>query len=128
MIIVLRTVLTLGGLLLVFMGFGFLTDPVGSGADFGLALDGAHGITSIRADMTAFFSVSGACFLWGAWARRSDPLIIGSALMLVTLAARLVSLAINGSFEGFIPPMVVEAVLGIAGLIGAKVLPNLKGA
>lgn len=122
----LRVVLCLGGALLLFMALGFLTDPVGSGADFGLTLDGAHAITSIRADMTAFFGVSGACFIWGAIARRSDPLLVGSALMLVTLAARLVSLAINGSFEGYIIPMVVELLLGIFGLIGAKVLP-VKG-
>lgn len=127
MIIALRVLLALGGLLLVFMAFGFLTDPVGSGADFGLMVEGAHGITSIRADMTSFFGVGGACFIWGAWARRSDPLIIGSALMLVTLAARLVSLSINGSFEGYIPPMSVELVLGVFGLIGAKVLPEKWG-
>lgn len=126
MIIALRIALALGGLLLVYMGFGFLTDPVASGANFGLAVEGAHGTTSIRADMTAFFGVSGACFIYGAWARRGDPLVIGAALMLVTLAARLVSLSIDGSFEGFIPPMVVEALLGIFGLIGAKVLPQTR--
>ncbi|MCK0127261.1 DUF4345 family protein [Erythrobacter sp. F6033] len=126
MTIALRIALALGGLLLVYMGFGFLTDPVTAGAEFGLNVEGAHGTTSIRADMTAFFGVSGACFIFGAWARRSDPLVIGSALMLVTLAARLVSLAIDGGFEGFIPPMVVEALLGIFGLIGAKVLPETR--
>ena len=123
MIIALRVVLTLGGLLLVYMGFGFLVDPVTAGAGFGINVEGAHGTTSVRSDFTAFFVVSGACFLWGAWARRSDPLVIGSALMLVTLAARLVSLAINGPFEGHVIPMVVEAVLGIAGLYAARVLP-----
>ncbi|MDY7098382.1 MAG: DUF4345 family protein [Pseudomonadota bacterium] len=124
MMMVLRVVLVLGGLLLAFMGFGFLTDPVGSGAGFGLAVEGTHGTTSIRADMTAFFGVGGTCFIWGALAKRGDPLIIGAALMLVTLAARLVSLAIDGSFEGYIVPMAVEAVLGVLGLIGAKALPE----
>jgi len=120
----LRIALTLGGLLLLSLGFGFLTDPVTAGADFGLAVEGAHGLTSVRSDFTAFFGVSGACFIWGAWARRSDPLIIGAALMLVTLAARLISFAINGEFEGFVTPMVVEAGLGVLGLIGARVLPS----
>ena len=124
MTIALRVVLTLGGLLLLFLGFGFLTDPIEAAAGFGIALDGAHGITSARSDFTAFFVVGGACYLWGAWARRSDPLLIGSALMLVTLAVRLVSLAINGPFEGYIQPMVVEAVLGIVGLYAARVLPE----
>ncbi len=128
MIIALRVGLALGGLLLVFMGFGFLTDPVQSAADFGLAVEGAHGLTSIRADMTAFFCVGGGCFIWGAWSQRGDPLIIGAALMLVTLAVRLIALAAYGSFEGYIPPMIVEALLGIFGIIGARVLPNKAAA
>lgn len=124
MTIALRAILVLGGLLLCFLGFGFLTDPAASGADFGISAAGAHGLTSIRSDFTAFFMVGGACLIWGAIARRRDPLIIGGALMLVTLAARLVSLSINGSFDGYIPPMVVELVLGVAALIGARILPQ----
>ena len=124
MTIALQIVLSLGGLLLAFLGSGFLTDPVTAGADFGITVEGAHALTSIRSDFTGFFFVSGACFIWGAWARRSDPLIIGSALMLVTLAARIISYIIDGGFDGFVVPMAVEAVLGIAGLIGAKVLPQ----
>ncbi len=124
MIIALRVFLGLGGLLLVYMGLGFLTDPVTSGANFGLQVEGTHGLTSTRADFTSFFGVGGACFLWGAWARRRDPLIIGAALMLVPLASRLLSLSIDGSFEGFVQPMVVELLLGVFGLIGARVLPG----
>ena len=120
----LKVLLSLGGLLLVFMGFGFLTDPVASGADFGLVVEGAHGLTSIRSDMTSFFTVSGACFLWGAWGERRDPLIIGSALMLVVLGVRVLSLFSYGTFEGFEAPMVVEALLGAFGLWAAKVLPE----
>lgn len=123
MAIVLRIVLSLGGALLIFMGSGFLTDPVGSAVNFGIAVEGAHGITSVRSDFTAFFVVGGASLLWGAWSRRPDPLIVGAALMLVTLAARLVSLAINGSFEGYLTPMGVELILGVSALIGAKILP-----
>ena len=124
MIVALRVSLALGGLLLLFMAFGFLTDTVGASADFGIKAEGAHGITSLRADMTAFFGVGGACFVWGAWARRRDPLIIGAALMLAALAARIVSLVINGSFEGYLPPMAVELLLGLLGLIGARALPR----
>ncbi|AWW75857.1 hypothetical protein CD351_15615 [Erythrobacter sp. KY5] len=124
MILALKVLLTLGGGLLVFMGFGFFTDPVSSAADFGIDVEGAHGLTSIRADMTAFFGVSGACFIWGAWANRSDPLIIGAALMFVTLATRLVALGAYGAFEGYILPMLVEALLGIFGIVGARILPK----
>ena len=121
--IALRAILVLGGLLLGFMGLGFLVDPTSSGADFGISAAGAHGLTSIRSDFTAFFVVGGACLIWGALAQRRDPLIIGGALMLVTLASRLVSLSINGSFEGYITPMAVELVLGVAALLGARLLP-----
>ncbi|MEM7687856.1 MAG: DUF4345 family protein [Pseudomonadota bacterium] len=124
MIMALRGVLGLGGLLLIFVGAGFLLDPVQSGTDFGISAAGAHGLTTIRADFTAFFGVSGACFVWGALGRRRDPLIIGSALMLVVLACRLLSLALVGPFEGFILPMVVELVLGTLGLVGARALPQ----
>ncbi|MGB3472838.1 MAG: hypothetical protein WBA51_18630 [Erythrobacter sp.] len=127
MIIALRAILVLGGLLLGFIGFGFFMDPAASGADFGISPGGAseaHGLTSIRADFTAFFVVGGASLIWGALAKRGDALVIGGALMLVTLFGRVVSLSIHGSFDGFLPPMAVEAVLGIAALIGARVLPR----
>lgn len=124
MIMALRAVLVLGGALLAFMGLGFLMDPTASGADFGVSAGGAHGLTSIRADFTSFFVVGGACYIWGALARRPDPLIIGAALVLVAMTLRFVSLAINGPFDGFIPPMVVEFALGTLALTGAKVLPQ----
>ncbi len=123
MIWVLRIALSLGGGLLIFMGFGFLTDPAMSATDFGLVAEGAHGLTSIRADMTAFFCVAGGCLLWGVWTRRRDPLIIGAALMLVTLVVRLISLAQYGSFEGYVPPMVVELLTGVLAIVAARVLP-----
>ncbi len=124
MIIALRGVLVLGGLLLAFVGAGFFLNPAQSGADFGVSAAGAHGLTSIRADFTAFFIVTAACLVWGAIARRRDPLIIGGALMLIPLFGRLLSLSVNGSFDGYLPPMAVEAVLGISALIGARVLPG----
>ncbi|UAB78176.1 hypothetical protein INR77_15770 [Erythrobacter sp. SCSIO 43205] len=119
----LKVILSFGGLLLVFIGFGFLTDPVASGADFGLAVEGAHGLTSVRGDMTSFFTVSGACLLWGAWGERRDPLIIGGALMLVVLLVRVISLFEYGTFDGFETPMVFEGIVGTLGLIAARILP-----
>ena len=76
--------------------------------------------------MTSFFCVSGGCLIWGAIAKRADPLIIGAALMFVVLVVRLVSLGQYGSFEGYIIPMVVELVLGVAGLVGARILPESR--
>ncbi len=126
MLIALRFLLVLGGGVLLFIGVGFLTDPAGSGADFGINAAGAHGITSIRADFTAFFVVAGASLIWGALARHRAPLVIGAALMLIPLAGRFVSLFINGSFDGYLQPMVFEGVFGTFCLIGAAVLPASK--
>lgn len=123
MIIALRIALFLGGALLLFLAAGFLIDPASAGADFGLSADSAHGLTSMRADFTAFFGVGGACLIWGALAKQRSALIIGAALMLITLAGRCVSLMIDGSFEGFLAPMIVEAVLGVLALVGAATLP-----
>jgi len=123
MIIALRTGLVLGGLLLVFMAAGFLFDPVGAGADFGLDVEGAHGLTSVRSDFTAFFLIGGVCHIWGALAQRRDPLMIGAGLMLVVLACRFLSLAQYGAFEGFAVPMIVEFVLGVLAIIGSRILP-----
>ena len=126
MLIALRILLVLGGGVLLSLGIGFLTDPAGSGADFGISAAGAHGLTSIRADFTAFFMVAGGSLVWGALARQRSPLVIGALLMLIPLAARFLSLFINGSFDGYIQPMVFEGVFGILGLIGAALLPPSK--
>ncbi|MEL6738951.1 MAG: hypothetical protein AAFO28_08500, partial [Pseudomonadota bacterium] len=90
MIIALRAVLILGGLLLFAIAAQFFTDPVSAGANFGLTVEGAHGLTSVRGDFTSFFLISAVCYIWGAVAKRRDPLIIGAALMLVVLVCRLI--------------------------------------
>ena len=123
MIIALRAGLVLGGVLFLFIGAGFFFDPVQSGADFGLTVKGAHGLTSVRGDMTSFFLVSAICYIWGALSKRRDPLIIGAALMLIVLVCRLISLVQYGTFEGYIPPMVVELLFGTLAIIGSRVLP-----
>ena len=66
MITALRAGLALCGMLLVYMGLGFLTSPVSSAANDGIAAEGAHGLTSIRSDFTASYCVGGGCFIWGA--------------------------------------------------------------
>lgn len=124
MIVILRALLFLGGLFYVLMGIGFLLDPVGSGADFGIAPQGVMGLASIRADMTAFFIVAGGCLIWGAWARKGDPLLVSAALMGTALLGRIVTLATDGAHDGFILPMIVEAVTVIIALFCSRVLPH----
>ncbi|MFZ9394470.1 MAG: DUF4345 family protein [Erythrobacter sp.] len=124
MILMLRALLLLGGLFYVLMGIGFLLDPTSSGADFGLIPQGTLGLASIRADMTAFFVVAGGCLLWGAWARKGDPLLVSAALMAIALTGRLVTLFVNGPHEAFWMPMLVEAITVMVALVCFRVLPH----
>ncbi|TNE33968.1 MAG: hypothetical protein EP350_02835 [Alphaproteobacteria bacterium] len=124
MILFLRAALFVGGLFYVILGVGFLLDPAGSGSDFGLAAQGPHGLATIRADITAFFVVAGGCMIWGGWARKGDPLLVTAALMLLALLGRSVGLAMDGSYAGYWPPMVVEAVTVILALVASRMLPH----
>lgn len=124
MALVLRALLFVGGLFFVMMGIGFLFDPAGSGADFGIAANGAHGLASIRADMTAFFIVAGGCMIWGGWARNGDPLLVSAALMFIALVGRSIGLVQDGTYDGWWPPMVVEALTVILSLIASRILPH----
>ena len=124
MSLILRALLFVGGLFFVLMGIGFLIDPVGSGADFGIAPQGTLGLASVRADMTAFFVVAGGCLLWGAWARKGDPLLVSAALMGIAIIGRLYTLAVNGSHDGWFVPIIVEAVTVTLALTASRMLPH----
>lgn len=124
MFVVLRALLLLGGIFYVAMGIGFLLNPVSSGADFGLAPQGTLGLASIRADMTAFFVVAGGCLIWGAWARKGDPMLVTAALMGIAIVGRMVTLASDGAHDGWWLPVIVEAVTVVLALFGSRVLPH----
>lgn len=122
MVIALRVVLSLLGLLFLFMGVGFLTDPVGSGADFGLSAAGPQGLSSIRGDMTAFFWVSGASLIIGAWRSNLSLLYVGAALMGIVFCARALSAGIDGTYEDWYLPMAVEGLTVVLALLATRVL------
>ncbi|WP_427964448.1 DUF4345 family protein [Altererythrobacter sp.] len=124
MVLVLRALLFVGGLFFVLMGVSFLLDPAGYGAAFGLASKGAHGLATIRADMTAFFVVAGGCMIWGGWARNGDPLLVSAALMTIALLGRFLGLAQDGTYEGWLQPMVIEAVTAGVALYASRILPH----
>lgn len=124
MALVLRALLFVGGLFFVLMGIGFLLDPVGSGADFGIAPQGTLGLASMRADMTAFFVVAGGCMIWGGWARKGDPLLVTAALMAIAIIGRLYTLIVNGPHDEWFVPIIVEAVTVILALLGSRMLPH----
>lgn len=124
MIVMLRLALVLLGLLFVWMGFGFLTNPVIAGGDFGLQTNGPQGLSSIRGDLTAYFWVAGGALLYGAWQRKGDLLLVPAALLGITFAARAVSVVVDGAYDGWPLPMAVEALTVVLALIGSRVLPH----
>lgn len=120
--IAVRVILGLLGLLYLFVGSQFLLSPVETGGDFGLAPKGNAGLSTIRADMTAFFWVSGGALLLGVWKQRGSVLYVTAALMGIVFAARCLSLVLDGTYEGFAPPMAFEAVTVILCLVGARLM------
>lgn len=127
MAIILRVSLFLLGVLYIVVGYGFLTDPVGSGADFGIALadeSSAQGLSTIRADFTSFFAVTAGCLILGAWKANAVLLNTGAALMGIVFLVRGASLYFDGTYEGWMTPMAVELLTAVVAIAAARVLPN----
>ena len=122
MMMVLRIALSLLGLLFVFMGAGFLFDPAGNAADFGLEPVGPQGLSSIRGDLTAFFWVSGGSLLIGVWRENATLLCVAAALMGIVFAARALSLALDGSYDAWFVPMAIEGLTVALALVAARMI------
>lgn len=118
--IILRIALSLLGLLFLFMGAGFLADPAGNGADFGLMAEGSQGLATIRGDLTAFFWVLGGSLLVGIWRNNATLLCVAAALAGIVFAGRALGLALDGSYPQWFVPMVVEALTVVLALVAAR--------
>lgn len=122
--IALIALIFLFGLFDLFMAISFLSDPVQAARILGLLPDGTAGLSTLRADFTAFFGVIGISMMLGAWRRNGDLLLVPAALMGTAAAVRGLSLVIDGSYPGWQSPMAVE-VLHTALLIAAwRVIPH----
>lgn len=122
--LILTALIFLAGLLDLFLAIGFLTDPATNGAQLGVLPDGTAGLSTMRADFTAFFLVAAGCMMWGAWRRNGDLLLVPAALFGIAITGRAINLAIHGGYPGFVLPMAVEA-FHVALLIAAwRVLPH----
>ncbi len=124
MVLIVRAALLLAGLLFIVLGTTFLLDPVGQGGDFGISANGNQGLSTIRADFTAYFWVAGGALAIGAWRGSRTLLLVAAVLMAITFAARGLSLVLDGPYEGWTMPMAVEAFTVIIALFGARVLPQ----
>lgn len=122
--LILTALIFLAGLFDLFLGFGFLAAPANSATAFNLAPVGAGGLAVLRADFTAFFCVSAACMMWGAWRRNGDLLIAPAALFGVALLGRTVSVMLDGTYPGFAMPMAVEAFHVVVLVVAWRILPH----
>lgn len=114
------------GLFDLFMGLNFLFNPLATGAGFGLSPLGTQGMSTMRADFTAFFGVVSVCMMIGAWRRNADLLLVPLAVMGTAVTVRAVSLFLDGTYPGWQVPMVVEAVHVIVLIAAWKLLPHHK--
>ncbi len=120
MTLFLRAALLLLGLLYLAIGSFFLFEPDRMGEAFGVAAAGAQGLSTMRADFTAFFWVLGGALVWGGWRSRDDVLWVAAALIGIALAGRGFSLLADGNYTNALQPMLVEAVTLVLALVAAR--------
>lgn len=122
--LILTALIFLFGLFDLFMALSFLLNPAETARGFGLAADGARGLSTLRADFMAFFGVTAGCMMWGAWRRNGDLLLVPAALMGTALVVRLFSLMTDGPYEAWHVPMAVEAIHVVLLFAAWRVLPH----
>lgn len=124
--LVLTALVYLSGLLCLYLAITFLLDPGNAAGRLGVKPDGIAGLSTIRADFTAFFGVTGALMLWGAWRRNGDLLLVPALIYGTAFICRALGLAIDGTYPGFIQPMAVEAFWTVLLFTAWRVLPHHK--
>lgn len=124
--LILTALVFLFGLFDLFMGLNFLLNPAQTAAGFGLEATGIQGLSTLRADFTAFFGVVAVCMMIGAWRRNADLLLVPMAVMGIAVTVRALSLALDGTYPGWQVPMVVEALHVILLLAAWRLLPHRK--
>lgn len=124
--LILTALVFLFGMFDLFMAASFLFNPVEAGAGLGIAAPALQGLSTMRADFTAFFGVIAVCMMIGAWRRNADLLLVPAGLMGTALTVRAIGLAIDGPYPGWPVPMTVEALHTILLFAAWRVLPHHK--
>ncbi len=97
MTLALKIVSGLFALLFLFMGAGFMFDPVGSAGGVGLSPLGELGLNTLRGDMGGLFLASTALIGLGLLLKRGDWLLAVAILMLFIAAGRVIGFIADGS-------------------------------
>jgi hypothetical protein len=122
--LILTALIFVGGLAYLVIGLGFIALPANLIGGFGLDPQGAAGLSTTRADFTAFFVVSGLSMLYGGWKRSGEILLVPAFLFGIALLGRTVSAIVDGTYDGFLGPMAIEALTTLVCLTGWRVLPH----
>jgi len=93
------------------LGLMFYLSTEQAAAQFFVTPQGAAGLATLRADMSAFFLVGAAFALHAAATGRGRGLIVPGALYAVAISGRALNLVHAGSYPDAAVPMIVEAVL-----------------
>lgn len=112
------------GLFDLFMAASFLFNPLNIAQSLGVVPIATAGISTIRADFTAFFGVAGVGMMWGAWRRNADLMLAPMLLFAVAFCSRAFDLLASGPYPGWPVPMTVEAVEVALVFAGWRFLPH----
>jgi hypothetical protein len=106
---ILRVAIGLFGVLFIALAAGFLLDPARAAARLGIGPLAPLGLATLRGDFLAFFGASGILSIIGIV--RKDARFLTAPLLMIamTLAGRLVTVAVSGFDAAMGPPMLVEA-------------------
>ena len=104
------------------LGLWFFLSTEQAAVGFFVTPQGAAGLATLRADMSAFFLVGAAFALHSAITSRGAGLLVPGALYAVAITGRAVNLLVAGSYDGAAIPMIVEAVLVLLCWFGWKTL------
>jgi hypothetical protein len=123
---VFRVVIGLFGILFIALGAGFLLDPARAAAGLGVGPLAPLGLATLRGDFFAFFAAGGLLSLVGAI--RNDARFLTAPLLMIalTLAGRLITIAVSGFDAAMAPPMVVEAVIVLLLALGSRNLARTQ--
>lgn len=106
------------------LGLWFYAATDQAAAAFFVEPQGAAGLSTLRADMSAFFLVGGGFALHAAVTGRGRELIVPGALYAVAISGRALNLIVAGSYASAAVPMIVEAVLIGLCWFGYRTLKN----
>jgi len=117
---VMRVVIGLIGLFNIAIGLGFLFNPAQLAGQFFLSPIGTQGLATLRADFPGFFITGGVFALIGAVKKDGNALLVPLLLLAIAIIGRSISLAMDGTAPTAYPPMIAEAVMIAALLLGRR--------